>query len=211
MMSNDRVEMNAENACEEQIEALVDGLNRGDEIAIQRAYQVYQPLLRMIVRRRLSSPLRARVDSQDIVQSIWADLVPVFRRARCQFPDAARLRSFLVRATHNRLVDRQRKHGRVLLRERAIAPEELQVFPGTQHERPSQALQADDVWQRLLSSCAPSHRGILNLKRDGGTSAEIAARLGLHESSVRRILCDLSRRLGHDIKAGASAASRSHG
>ena len=144
----------------------------------------------MIVRRRLSSPLRTRIDSLDVVQSIWADLVPVFRRAGCQFPDAARLQSFLIRVTRNRLVDRQRKHGRVLLRERAIAPEEMQVFPGPQNERPSQSLQADDVWQRLLSSCTPSHREILELKREGLTSAEIAARVGFHESSVRRILCD---------------------
>src|SRR3954468_24376595 len=169
-MSTDRVGVNAEDACEEHLEALVDGLNRGDEVAIQRAYQVYQPFLRMIVSRRLSLPLRARVDSLDIVQSIWADLVPVFRRAGCQFPDAARLRSFLVRVTRNRLVDRQRKHGRVLGRERGIAHEDLQVFAGPQHERPSQLLQADDLWQRLLSSCPPSHREILKLKREGVTS-----------------------------------------
>lgn len=210
-MSNDRIGVNAENACDEQLEALVDGLNRGDETAIQRAYQLYQPFLRMIVRRRLSAPLRTRVDSLDIVQSIWADLVPVFRDAGCQFPDVARLRSFLVRVTCNRLVDRQRRHGRVLGRERAIAPEELQVLPGPQHEAPSQALQADDVWQRLLSSCTPSHREILKLKREGVTSAEIAARVGFHESSVRKILCNLSRRLGHDIKAAGLSTSCSHG
>src|SRR4051794_29482712 len=145
-MSDDRLGVGAEDVCDEQLEALVDGLNRGDEIAIQRAYQVYQPFLRMIVRRHLSSPLRAQVDSLDIVQSIWADLVPVFRRAGCQFPDAARLRSFLVRATRNRLVDRQRKHGRDQVRERAIAHEELQGFPGLQPERPSQLVQADDLW-----------------------------------------------------------------
>src|SRR4051812_41242904 len=185
-MSDNRLGANVENSGDEQLEALVDGLNRGDEIAIQRAYQVYQPFLRMIVSRRLSIPLRARVDSLDIVQSIWADLVPVFRRAGCQFPDAARLRSFLVRVTRNRLVDRQRKHGRVLGRERAIALEELQDLPGPQHDRPSQSLQADDLWQRLLSSCTPSHSEILKLKREGVTSAEIAARVGMHESSVRR-------------------------
>src|SRR4051812_8930799 len=119
-MNTDGLGTRAEDLCGEQLEALVDGLNRGDEHAIQRAYLVYQPFLRMIVRRRLTSPLRARMDSLDIVQSIWADLLPVFRRAGCQFPDAARLRSFLARVTCNRLVDRQRKHGPALVRERAI-------------------------------------------------------------------------------------------
>src|SRR3954454_16749088 len=128
-MSNDRLGANAENPGDEHLQALVDGLNRGDEIAIQRAYQVYQPFLRMIVRRRLSCPLRSRVDSLDIVQSIWADLLPVFRRAGWNFADAERLRSFLARVTRNRLVDRQRKHGAGLARVRAIGDGDLQQLP----------------------------------------------------------------------------------
>jgi RNA polymerase sigma-70 factor (ECF subfamily) len=40
-----------------------------------------------------------------------------------------------------------------------------------------------------------SMRELLRLKREGHSLAEIAARTGLHESSVRRILYELARKL----------------
>ena len=47
----------------------------------------------------------------------------------------------------------------------------------------------------MLERCPPAHRELLRLKRQGLPVAEIAARTGLHEGSVRRILYDLARRL----------------
>ena len=55
-------------------------------------------------------------------------------------------------------------------------------------------MQAGDVWAQLLALCPQSHRELLRLKRQGYPLAEIAARTGLHESSIRRILYDLARR-----------------
>src|SRR3954468_20604300 len=140
-MNDERLETRFEDLGEEPLQALVEGLNRGDEHAIQCAYRVYQPFLRMIVRRRLSCPLRTRVDSLDIVQSIWADLLPVFRRAGWNFPDAERLRSFLARVTRNRLVDRQRRHGAGLARVQPMGDGDLRELPAAA-ERPSEWLQA---------------------------------------------------------------------
>jgi RNA polymerase sigma factor (sigma-70 family) len=210
-MNDDPVGPNAEDLSEGDLQALVECLNRGEEHAIQRAYQAYQPFLRMIVRRRLSPPLRARVDSMDIVQSIWADLLPGFRRAGWKFPDATRFRSFLIRVTRNRLMDRQRKHGPSFAREQPIADSDSRCPAPHGTERASQVVQASDLWERMLASCPPSHRKILLLKREGLTSAEIAARVGLHEGSVRRVLCDLARRLGYDARAGSLAAIRCRG
>ena len=55
--------------------------------------------------------------------------------------------------------------------------------------------QADELWEQLLELCPPAHHDLLRLKRQGASLAEIAARTGLHPSSVRRILYDLARRL----------------
>jgi RNA polymerase sigma-70 factor (ECF subfamily) len=43
--------------------------------------------------------------------------------------------------------------------------------------------------------CPPGHRQILRLKQQGLGLAEIAARVGMHEGSVRRILYELAKRL----------------
>jgi len=204
-MNDETLGTMAADSSERHLQALVEGLNRGDEQAIEHAYRAYQPYLRMVVRRRLASPLRSRFDSVDIVQSIWADLLSGFRNAGWKFTDVARLRSFLTRVTRNRLVDRQRQHGPALNRERSVTDGDLQGFAAPETERASQVVQAGDLWERIVATCPPSYREVLHLRREGLTSAEIAARVGLHEASVRRILCDLARRLGHDAKAGSLA------
>lgn len=210
-MTDDSPGTHAADLSEGQLQALVEGLNRGEEQAIRRAYQAYQPFLRMVIRRRLSSPSRTRLDSLDIVQSVWADLLPGFRRAGWKFPNAMHLRAFLARVTRNRLVDRQRRHALSLDREQAIAHGDLQGLPAPGNEQASQLVQAGDLWDRIVASCPPSYREILLLKREGLTSAEIAARVGFHEASVRRVLCDLARRLGYEAKGGSVAAGRSRG
>ena len=74
---------------------LLETLNRDDEAATERAYREFEPLLRMIVRRKLTPQLRARFDSVDVVQSVWADLLDGLRSNRWQFADASQLRGFL--------------------------------------------------------------------------------------------------------------------
>ena len=49
----------------------------------------------------------------------------------------------------------------------------------------------------MLAICPPGHHDILRHKRQGLPLAEIAARAGLHEGSVRRILYDVARRLAN--------------
>src|SRR5207244_6091067 len=80
-------------------------LNSGDAAAIETAFLTYEPYLRMMVRRQLSAPLRARFDSADIVQSVWLRLVPGLRAGRWYFADAVHLRGFLVKAERNHFIN----------------------------------------------------------------------------------------------------------
>ncbi len=59
-----------------------------------------------------------------------------------------------------------------------------------------------------MGLCPPAHRDLLELKRQGFPLAEIAARTGLHESSVRRIVYDLQRKLAA-VRGELSSASTS--
>jgi RNA polymerase sigma-70 factor (ECF subfamily) len=74
----------------------------------------------------------------------------------------------------------------------------LLAVPARNQASPSQVAHATELWDRLLRLCAPEHRDILKLRREGRTLAEIAARTGFHEGSVRRIL----RRLVRCLVAG---------
>src|SRR5262245_15266118 len=92
------------------LDELIERLNAGDLDAAEQVYRVFLPYLRMAMSRRLSGPLRAKLDSMDLVQSIWVDVLDGFRGGRWTFADREQLRAFLTRAATNRLIDRCRQH-----------------------------------------------------------------------------------------------------
>jgi RNA polymerase sigma-70 factor (ECF subfamily) len=178
------------------LDGLLDRLCGGDAAAVEQVFVAYEPYLRMVVRRQLPPALRAKFDSADILQSVWADLVHGFREAGWRFADAAHLRAFLVQVTRHRFIDRLRQHRTALGREQALAePGQEEALPGAEPP-PSEVAQAEELWERMLALSPPTHQEVLRLRRQGWTLAEVAARTGLHPSSVRRILYDLARRLG---------------
>ena len=91
------------------LDDLIERLNKGDIAAAERAFMAYEPYLRMAVRRRLSGALRTKLDSMDIVQSVWADVLSGFRDAGWRFADRSHFRAFLVKVARNRLIDRRRQ------------------------------------------------------------------------------------------------------
>lgn len=131
----------------------------------------------------------------DVVQSVWADVLQGLRQAEWQFDDQDHLRAFLARVTHNHFVNHCRRHGPALEREQPFLEDEASALAATGQPRPSQVVQADELWETLTDLCPPAHHELLELKRQGLPLAEIAARTGLHESSVRRILYELAKRL----------------
>jgi len=177
------------------LDLLLEKLCSGDAAAAEQVFLAYEPYLRKVVRRQLPPRLRAKLDSVDVVQSIWADVLQGFRSAGWRFADAAHLRAFLVKATQHRFIDRIRQHEKAVKLEKSLACTDPEQLPPAKQPRPSEAVQADDLWQRMLTLCPPAHHQILELKRQGLTLVEIAQRTGLHEGSVRRILRQLARQM----------------
>jgi RNA polymerase sigma-70 factor (ECF subfamily) len=177
------------------LEDLLEKLTSGDTAAAEQVFRSYEPYLRMVVRRQLPGKLRAKLDSADIVQSAWVDVLDGFRKCGWRFADVAHLRAFLVKVTRNRFLERLRQHRRALDREHPPGEGGLEAVLPSGDPRPSEVAQANELWQQMLLLCPPAHRPLLLLKRQGLSLAEIADRTGLHEGSVRRILYDLEKRL----------------
>jgi len=180
---------------EEGLDLVLERLIRGEAGAAEEVFQAYEPVLRAMVRRRLTAPLRVKFDSMDVVQSVWADVLDDIREAGRRFRDREHLRAYLARVTYHHFVNQCRQHRKALERERPFAGEASSAIPASGQPRPSEFAQADELWSTLKDLCPPAHRDLLQLKRQGLPLAEIASRTGLHESSVRRILYDLARRL----------------
>jgi RNA polymerase sigma-70 factor (ECF subfamily) len=182
----------------EPLDNLLGQLCSGDAAAAAEAFLAYEPYLRKAVRRHLPPPLRARFDSADIVQSVWADVLRGFREAGWRFADADHLRGFLFVATRNRLLDRIQQHEKAVRREEPLgAGNGTHLLPSPQ-PRPSEVAVAADLWERIVARCPVEHRPILALRRQGYSLAEIAARTELHPDSVRRILRTLARQLAFE-------------
>jgi RNA polymerase sigma factor (sigma-70 family) len=169
---------------------LLDQVARGDAEAAAALFAAYAPYLRALVRRQLSDRLRAKFDSADVVQSVWVQVVRHLGRDGWAVDDEARLRALLATIARRRLLTRARRFAGAPADERPTGDDLADDAP-----RPSEVAQANDLWDRLLALCPPEHHAILHLRREGLPLEEIAARTGLHEGSVRRILRRLAREL----------------
>jgi RNA polymerase sigma-70 factor (ECF subfamily) len=178
----------------ESLDRLLEQLNRGDMAAAEQVYREFEPYLRMLVRRQLRPVHRAKFDSMDVVQSVWADVLEGLRESDWRFADRVHLQAFLARLARNRFLDRCRKHRNAMAREEPLSGASPADTIASQGPRPSEVAQHNELWDRMLALCPPAHHELLRCKRQGLGLAEIAARTGLHESSVRRILYDLARR-----------------
>src|SRR5580704_12108762 len=91
------------------LDALLAKLCSGDVQAAEQVFLAYEPYLRVVVRRMLPARLRAKFDSVDVVQSVWADVLQGLRESSWEFKSASELRAFLVKVTRNRFIDRLRQ------------------------------------------------------------------------------------------------------
>jgi RNA polymerase sigma-70 factor (ECF subfamily) len=177
------------------LDSLIQRLTSGDTEAAEQAFQAYEPVLRLMVRRWLTPRLRSKFDSMDVVQSVWADVLRNYRETGWHFADREHLKSFLAKVAYYHFANNCRSYSRALERECSYSNNEPLGLPPSNDPRPSQIAQADELWDRLIHHCPPAHHELLRLKREGLCLADIAARTGLHPSSVRRILYDLARRV----------------
>jgi RNA polymerase sigma factor (sigma-70 family) len=169
---------------------LLDKLSRGEVEAAGDLFATYAPYLRALVRRQISDRLRTKFDSADVVQSVWVQVVRQLGQDGWTVEDETRLRALLAIIARRRLLTRVRRFTNDPTAEGAVEAEAPDHSP-----RPSEVVQADDLWDRMLALCPPDHHAILHLRREGLQLTEIAARTGLHEGSVRRILRRLAREL----------------
>ena len=177
------------------VEPLLQKLCQGDMDAAKQVFVAYEPFLRQFVRRQLPPRLRAKFDSIDIVQSVWADLLEGYRGGEWQFPDAPRFQAFLVQATRNRFYDRFRKHRMSLEKEQPLGNMHTSEMPLCNEPRASEVLQAEELWKEMVALCPAEHQELLRLKRQGLPMTELVERTGLHPGSIRRILRNLARDL----------------
>lgn len=181
---------------------LIARVKDGDEDAIRLLIDRYGPEVQIMVRRRLPSRLRSRFDTVDFTQDVWSSVIADCRDREQTFDEPKHLLGFLAGVVHNKVTEKYRRL--TCTRKYDIGREEpLYVRKGDREvpvdvaasdPTPSEEAQASDRLDQLVAGRSPMEIRIVQLRREGLTFEEIAARLELHERAVRRVIESLRAR-----------------
>ena len=188
---------------EPDIADLMERAKSGDEAAVQEFLNRFEPEVRTMVRNRLPRRLRPKFDSMDFVQAVWQSFFTDLREGTREFENIRHLRGFLagvarnkVFAEHRRLTKTEKhalgREERLYVRRgsREVAREVVSPEPS-----PSQAVQARDRLAQLTAGCSPREVQVIILRHQELTFEEIAARTGVNERTVRRIIDEARARM----------------
>lgn len=175
--------------------ALMKEVRQGSQDAAEQVWRQYGPHVLHVVRRSLQQRMRTQFDSQDFSQAVWASFF-------AELPDEAQLDTpaalvrFLSRLARNKVVEEHRKlhaRGRNLDREEPLDP----AAGGSElidkrSPSPSQEAVADDLVAQLTAGQPPLYGRIVQMRREGLRTAEIAEREQTTTRRVRRVMRHLT-------------------
>lgn len=183
--------------------ALMDRVKCQFEGAARALVEEYGDLILRAVRRRLNRDLRAKFDSADFVQAVWASFFAI-EAERFTFKQPAQLAVFLTRLAQHKVVEcvRQRLMSQKynVNRERPLeSPQTGAPLPlvSRGHSPEAIAIAREEV-QRLLAEQSPRDRAILLSLGAGFKPEQIAQEMGVSTKTVRRVTQRLKSRRSHE-------------
>ena len=178
--------------------SLVKRLREGSQKAAWELVEQYGPHILRVVRRTLSRSIRAKFDSQDFVQAVWASFFAnPGKLLNLEKPE--QLVALLAAMARHKIIDEHRrrleyqKHN--VTRERSLdAVGSVVASEVTSREQtPSQIAIARERWNSLLQSQPAHYRRIVQLRLTGETYKAIAKELQISQRTVQRVLERLFR------------------
>src|SRR5262245_50351321 len=95
----------------QELRDLMERLRQGSSEAAQELFETYGPHVLRVVRRKLDKKLRAKFDSTDFEQAVWASFF-IYPTHGYHFEQPEELIAFLANLAHNKLVDALRQRYR---------------------------------------------------------------------------------------------------
>jgi RNA polymerase sigma-70 factor (ECF subfamily) len=178
---------------EDEFRVLLKRAQDGSQDATCELIDSYGPHIVRAVRRKLNKAIRAKFDSIDFVQAVWASFFAA-PKPLTDFRSPGELVKFLAALAQNKVVDEIRRRMETdkynVNRERSLddsAWEMHEHCPAAQPS-PSELAVAEELWRRMLRGKSEHHRRILQLRREGNTHRQIADQLHMNERTVRRVI-----------------------
>jgi len=185
----------------DQFDALLSSIQNGSPLAAEEFVRTFGPHIRRVVRASISNRMRTKFDSVDFEQAVWASF---FRNPGNlpEFKEPNALIAYLVGMARNMVgeeVRRQTTQKKDIHRERGWCENEAEAKQFRSRDpSPSQLAIAHEELDRLLSMHPAPYRRLVELKLGGASVNEIAAELGVHERTVRKMVAKLKS--GSEVK-----------
>jgi RNA polymerase sigma-70 factor (ECF subfamily) len=159
---------------------LIDRVRAGDARAETELVRHYEPIIQMVIRRRLTdSHLRRILDSLDICQSVFLNFFPRAALGQYELDTEEQLLKLLVTIALNRL----RYYYRTYPAPDTPLSEGLE--PVDPQPSPSEVATLQELVQKVRSSLSAEERQIMDLRAAGQSWAESAAQIGGSADALR--------------------------
>jgi RNA polymerase sigma-70 factor (ECF subfamily) len=175
-----------------------DRLQQRDPATAEAVFARYAQRLVRVAEQHLSKKLAARIDGEDVVQSVFRTF---FRRAEAgqfRIDTSAQLWQLLVRITILKSRAKARYHTagvRAATAEAGGTSDEFLAQATEGEPGPAEAAALVDQIESLLTGLPPEFARVLELRLSGDTVADVARQLGLSRQGVYRMLDLLKDRL----------------
>jgi RNA polymerase sigma factor (sigma-70 family) len=180
---------------EESLSRLISHARAGDKDAVNELLQQFGDEVRRLVRRKLPRALRPVFDSMDFAQMVWKSVLLGAGSDPGPFANSRHFQGFLAGVVRNKVYQEYRRRTSTkndIGREEPLyvrrGDREVPLEVAATDPTPSQDAQARDRLAQLLKGRSPQEQRMIELRRLGLTFEEIAGRLGLHETTVRKAI-----------------------
>jgi RNA polymerase sigma factor (sigma-70 family) len=165
---------------------------KGDPTAWETLFRECYPKVRRVVRRRLNRSMRSLYDSTDFANEAMERLAA--NLDLLEFPSLNSLIAFLAQVAEQKVIDEYRRQHTLkndIARERPIVANDGPIQLSSDEPTASQLAQANEFQERLLSQRNETERAIIELKKQGYSTADIAGKTGWNVRKIQRFLKDL--------------------
>jgi DNA-directed RNA polymerase specialized sigma24 family protein len=166
---------------------LIERVRAGDEQASTELVRLYEPVIRVAVRARLTDPrLRRLLDSTDVCQSVLGNFFGRATSGQFELKDPKQLIGLLVTMARNRITSHaleQRAARRDHRRDRNLPQDALE--PVDPRQGPGSAAEGRDLLEAAHDRMSPEERLIAEQWASGNAWAEIGAKIGARPDALR--------------------------
>jgi RNA polymerase sigma-70 factor (ECF subfamily) len=167
---------------------------RGDADAVGQIARLYEPDLLIAARVHLGPALRPYLDSLDLVQSVHRSLLAGLRNDKFAVADARSLLALALTMVRRKVARQWRRHRRQV-RPAGEHPTDVLATLSRRAGNPAAEAEVRDALARLWSELDADDRAVMELRLQGFSTAEAAARLGKTPEALRVRLHRLRKRL----------------